>query len=785
MTENIRQNKKKEPKPFEFLLKATNHFHDRIMRAMFVTLLFVFDFVMFVYSINGRVLENGVVNEAMLYIAGGIFAVFLVLMLLLSFSGAAQNLVCALITLLITVLYLDQFALFDTGNFIEKWLETRASFLTFIGFIPANWLTGLFFGLIVFFAFKSSFIIFLAVLLVSGSLGIGMYKTETAAADKKEYNTVKELAQMKEDARENNVVYLMAPKLPSYHFLSTIKDVNFRELRDMLLGFYAVNDFEVYPNAFVQKNDTVSNIVDIYNLVDYGSTSSGIRGYAEILNDWDFAHNSLDTMALEDNKLYGALGKEGYKTSTYPMPLFNFCYKGGNMFTDRCVVKQTRPVSLYDKKSSLEKNIFALLGEWVVSLRNNELKSVAKMLMDMSYLKGMRIISENRRLSIEEAPAIFDEVYEDFAKDKNGVVYMMFAELPSDLYIYDEFCNVKPRKDWVSLKDNTLYSGGIDLKRKAYADQTKCFIGMTQMFMEKMYQNDKLKNTDIIVQGVSVLRELAGMPAGQYGTFVADKLVNLGIRRGNAPAFVVNTEICLASDVTRSYLLGEKHCYTIDNIKMSTEDALNLKQNLVNNSVIRGSKISNIAADYRDWYEEFRKKNPYYQKWREQTKEISKPQVQPQVQQPVVKQEEQPVQVPAEVRVSAEDVPAIAPQPVEAVQEELPAAAVEPAAQTAEQPQEAAADLVTETEQPEAAEQQTSSQPAEELQEATAETAEVEQPAAEMTESVAAETVTEAAENIQENSAENPQSETVATDENPVQNLEEQPAAERGEIPVE
>ncbi len=214
------------------------------------------------------------------------------------------------------------------------------------------------------------------------------------------------------------------------------------------------------------------------------------------------------------------------------------------------------------------------------------------------------------------------------------------------------------RKEWVDLKDNTLYSGGIDLKRKAYADQAKCFIGMTQMFMEKMYQNEKLQNTDIIVQGVSVLRELAGMPAGRYGTFVADKLVNLGIRRGKAPSFVVNTEICLASDVTRSYLLGENHCYTIDNMKMSTEEALNLKQNLVNNSIIRGSKISNIAADYRDWYEEFRKKSPFYQKWREQNKLENQVQDLPVAIEPQAEAAPQPVpEVQAPVAQQAENEP--------------------------------------------------------------------------------------------------------------------------------
>lgn len=806
MTEPVHLNKKKEPVPFEFLLKATNHFYDRILRAMFLTLLFVFDFVMFVYSINGRVMENGVVNEAMLYIAGGFFAVFLVLMLLLSFSGVAQNVVCALVMLLITILYLDQFALFDVNTFVEVWLEEHAGFLTFIGAIPSNWLVGIVLALVVFFSFKMSFIIFLSVLLVGGTLGIGMYKTETAAVDKKEYNRVKELAVMKEDVRGNNIVHLMAPKLPSYHFLSTIKDVNFRELRDMLLGFYAVNDFEVYPNAFVQKNDTVSNIVDIYNLVDYGSTSSGIRGYAEILNDWDFAHGSLDKMALEDNKLYAALGKAGYKTSTYPMPMFNFCYKSGNMFTDRCVVKQTGIVSVYDKKSPLEKNVFALLGEWVLSFHNSGLKSVAKMLLDMSYLKGMRVISENRRLSIEGAPAIFDEVYKDFAKDKNGVVYMVFAELPSDLYVYDEFCNLKPRKEWVSLKDNTLYSGGIDLKRKAYADQAKCFIGMTQMFMEKMYQNEKLQNTDIIVQGVSVLRELAGMPAGRYGTFVADKLVNLGIRRGKAPSFVVNTEICLASDVTRSYLLGENHCYTIDNMKMSTEEALNLKQNLVNNSIIRGSKISNIAADYRDWYEEFRKKSPFYQKWREQNKLENQVQDLPVAIEPQAEAAPQPVpEVQAPVAQQAENEPQsesaimMDEQPETVVEEIEPAVAenVELPAENTELSAEPAAEMINpeesaeqpvETPEIESASEQEVIAPEQEQAIEMPEVSVIDNPVAvvEETDAVAAEPAANV-ESEQPTPAETAVSPEPAAEEQPVIEpvTTEQPAAEPVETPVE
>lgn len=623
MTTQVRLNRKKQPSLYEELMNASNCFCDRVLRALFVGVLFALDFVMFIYSVNGRVWENGVLNEAVAYIVGGFFVFSLVIMLLLSFSGVAQNAFCACFVVLVTVIILNQFALFNVDTFVEIWLREHASFLTFIGIIPSAWLVGFFLALIVFFSFRYTLVIFVTVVSLFGSLVLGIYQTEMIKIPSKEFVEVKKQDEIRGNDEQRNLVYIMAPKFPSYHFLSTVKDTHFRELRDLMIGFYAVNDFEIYPNAFVQKSDAVSNIVDIYNQVDYTSTTSGIRGYAELLNDWDFVHHSQDTMMLEDNKLYALLNKDGLKISTYSMPQFNLCYRSGQMISDRCVVKQSHPIQLYDKKSSLEKNIYALLGEWVLSFNSRNLKSVAKMLVDNSQLKGWKILSGDRRLSIEGAAVLLDKVYADFARDGNGVAYMTFVELPSDMYIYDEFCNIKPRYKWVSLKDNMIYSGGIDEKRKAYAEQTKCFIGMLQMYMEEMNKNEKLQYTDIIVQGVSPLRELAGMPAGQYGTFVADKLVSMGIRRGEKPSFVVNTDVCLASDFSRSFITKEKVCYTVDNMKMVSDEAYNLKKNLVNNAVIRGSKISNIAAKYRDWYEEFRQKNPQYQEMLKKRRETA------------------------------------------------------------------------------------------------------------------------------------------------------------------
>ena len=321
----------------------------------------------------------------------------------------------------------------------------------------------------------------------------------------------------------------------------------------------------------------------------------------------------MDYFSLEENRLYDYLWENGYGISTYAMPGFNTCIKGGSLNTDRCVIKSYKTVPVYDKNRTVEQNVYALLTEWILSLKSRDLKSVAKMLAGMSPLKGIKVTAENRRVSLEGAPAVVDEAGEDFSRDKAGQVYMIYVDLPSDIYMYDEFCNLKPRKEWVALKDNSLANGGIDEKRKAYADQAKCAIGKLQEYMDIVAESYKNAKTDIIIQGVSTIRELAGMTGGRYGNFVKDQLVNLAIRKGKRPKFLINANICLASDFTKTLIRYQDYCYSIDNMNLKTDEALSLKQNLINNSVIRGSKISNIAANYQDWYAEYKQKSRAYQ----------------------------------------------------------------------------------------------------------------------------------------------------------------------------
>lgn len=154
MSEGVNQplvlRKKSRSSRFASWSGDANRFYDKMLRVFYIFLLFAIDFAMFIYSINGKLIEGGTFNQAVLFILGGIFAFSFVLILLLSFSKDLQNGVCALVTMLIVVVFFNQFALFNVDTFIEEWLEKKASWLTFIGIVPAAWLVGLLLGVIIF-----------------------------------------------------------------------------------------------------------------------------------------------------------------------------------------------------------------------------------------------------------------------------------------------------------------------------------------------------------------------------------------------------------------------------------------------------------------------------------------------------------------------------------------------------------------------------------------------------------------------------------------------------------
>ena len=98
-----------------------NSFLDKLLRSVYIFLLFAINFVMFIYSINGKIFEKGVANEAVLVILGCFFVVAFVIVMLASFSKKVQNGICAVLTAVFVAIFYYQFAVFDADSFLEEW----------------------------------------------------------------------------------------------------------------------------------------------------------------------------------------------------------------------------------------------------------------------------------------------------------------------------------------------------------------------------------------------------------------------------------------------------------------------------------------------------------------------------------------------------------------------------------------------------------------------------------------------------------------------------------------
>ena len=72
MSEGVNQplvlRKKSRSSRFASWSGDANRFYDKMLRVFYIFLLFAIDFAMFIYSINGKLIEGGTFNQAVLFI---------------------------------------------------------------------------------------------------------------------------------------------------------------------------------------------------------------------------------------------------------------------------------------------------------------------------------------------------------------------------------------------------------------------------------------------------------------------------------------------------------------------------------------------------------------------------------------------------------------------------------------------------------------------------------------------------------------------------------------------
>ena len=187
--------------------------------------------------------------------------------------------------------------------------------------------------------------------------------------------------------------------------------------------------------------------------------------------------------------------------------------------------------------------------------------------------------------------------------DKGRQAYFVYADIPSDMFIYDEFCQIKPRHEWINMEnmpwvkvDNTV------LKQRAYYDQTKCLFGKLQEFIDRLADENLLEKSVVIVEGMSSINNFRNKPYDDFvDDFVYDKLVTLAVKSPIKHTNVFNNIICESDSIVRHYLYKDKNCEGLAGINIHQSLKDNLLNKLAELDVTKKQAENNVEA-FNDWY---------------------------------------------------------------------------------------------------------------------------------------------------------------------------------------
>ena len=202
----------------------------------------------------------------------------------------------------------------------------------------------------------------------------------------------------------------------------------------------------------------------------------------------------------------------------------------------------------------------------------------------------------------------FDILFENIKEDKGKQAYFVFADIPSDMYIYDEFCKIKPKEKWMDRANPTWTAQDFTTERKkAYLEQYRCLYGKLQQFMNKMRENNLLKNSKIVLMGASNVNNFQNSQIDDYAEkFINNNLVNLAIYDDKNAEYQQDKSICPAVNLITQQLFGFGECGEIKNVH--EQILINLKQKLLNLDVDQ-DEVTDTGFDFDKWYEIWKQQN--------------------------------------------------------------------------------------------------------------------------------------------------------------------------------
>lgn len=590
-----------------------------VLKALYIFLLLAINLVLFTGSGNVSIFQEGFAFVSELsYLFGLLFFVSVILMAVSYFSVLLQNILCSVITFVFIVVLFNQFSQFDHGAFMGDF------FAEYLG----AWTPRL--------LFEASHVVLAFVLSLAlmwflfkvGNIALGIYVSlyfiAFAGILRNDFNQSHnqhdfiELYQSKikanVDTDGQKFIYVMLPNLTSSKFFAVLQDSEADETQKIINGFYAHNKFNVFPNAYNNSENPFMNMASVLNPFSKQNAVNHTMNTMLLYKYWKFFNVNDEYIFLKNNQLFDAFRKSGYKISAYKSRGFDLCQKKHMFNVDRCTEKLNKPINLYSLSISKTERAQLLFIEWISSMGIfNNLSGAYKALKIFSEPETLPLVGVNyNNLYVINSVKTFDILLENMVNDTGRQAYFVYADIPSDMFIYDQFCRIKPRHEWINMKklpwvnfDNT------DLKKHAYLQQSKCLYGKLQQFIEKLEQKNLADKTVLVINGMSGVKNFK--PNGEQNfvdDMIYDKIVMLAVKSPKQKKFEINTQICSSPELLSNYLFKGADCNDLEqlNIHQTLKNELAAKLAEYDSSE---EQINESINTFQEWYLKWLEANKY------------------------------------------------------------------------------------------------------------------------------------------------------------------------------
>lgn len=584
---------------------------DWIIKGIIIALLISINFVLFASSANYSLFAEGVyvIPNIVLPIIV-IFTISIGAMFFISFSRILENILVSLVVGFVTYATINQFMTVSPDSFLYSMFygispEFARNFIN-----NSDFITAVVFSIVTFVmlsVLSNKFIFYGAVLLLV-IFGIVIADEYINQRNKQEFITLYEKEPTKRKAKGNKFIHIMLPNATSYRYLSDLEDdeiaVNdIKKTKELMLGFYAKNNFILYDNAYVEEDNSFMNIVGQFNILSNKKVEDSVLDKILVDGYMKFKNHNEKSVYLEDNKLFDKFKNAKYRINVYQSHGIELCKSNNEVIADKCVEKQNHPFNFEGMDISEIQKTKLLLLQWINSTTLfKDLSgwySFINVFTDANKVALLGIPYDN--LHVINSIKTLDIMFNDILSEDANTTYFALLDIPTEMYVYDDFCNIKPSDQWLS-KDNLSWVKVPNLaeRRKAYLQQTNCLYGKLQEFMERLKAYDINNNAVVVIQGISGLNN-KNDKQNFIESFRSKKSVIMAIREPKKKGFEVDYNLCPVSSILIKYLYGKNVCRPLKNVEMSQSSKTELYKDMMGKPITKHDVVK-AKYTFSEWY---------------------------------------------------------------------------------------------------------------------------------------------------------------------------------------